>query len=157
MRPQRRPTGRQSTPAHSQATRSNASIIAFESQDHKTSSKNPKSARSWNKFICSQQVHYTLFGATLTGKVHLPSKLLIFANFCSSLWAMIKSAISWIFHIFIESPVRFCARRTLLVRLTLTMQIFFVTMFLFMHAAHSSSRVRHQCTFHVLQAELRLT
>lgn len=43
----------------------------------------------------------------MTGKVHIPSRLFILVNFLRSIWTATKCAISWIFHIFIESPVRF--------------------------------------------------
>ncbi len=44
-------------------------------------------------------------GIIVTGKVQIPTALMIMANCFFSLWSLVKCTVSWIFHVLVESPV----------------------------------------------------
>ena len=56
-------------------------------------------------FIINQQVNYNIFGIVMTGKIQVPTKFSIFAKCCSALWDTFKFTLSWLWHVFVESPV----------------------------------------------------
>ena len=71
---------------------------------HQVAAARSNAAHHFN-FIIYRQVNYNIFGIVMTGKIQVPTKFSIFAKCCSALWDTLKFTLSWLWHVFVESPV----------------------------------------------------